>query len=346
MANYLTANIAKAQGKLTMMFKNGEVRYRTPVTWLEFVKNRSVIFPDHKVLRTHDSRTIETHYFLRKSRSLGTSGYIHNHTGTKGDSGTLNPSWTTYDDKFYYSLKQANANIYSKDEMLINELRDVSTNFAEGMETVAATYLFNNRSQVNNATTNDEGGFDNVTYVYEIETDKEKRAIQICKTVMDVNKWQGNYVIFCDSISFNKFEFYANQGGANSENLMFQFSGCMFVKSIDLDALASAFGYTGGFWITIEPGTIGVLDWIPSQNRNGDVTTENKYGTFINPIDGLIYGTHEYSARADESSNGGKKQDVKTEVQVFCDFALEHAPLSTSNETPIQAFGLVEAIVA
>ena len=34
-------------------------------------------------------------------------------------------------------------------------------------------------------------------------------------------------------------------------------------------------------------------------------------------------------------------QDVKTEYQVSIDVAFEHSPLTTANETPLQAFGLV-----
>ena len=65
------------------------------------------------------------------------------------------------------------------------------------------------------------------------------------------------------------------------------------------------------------------------------------YGTILNPIDNQTYAVHSYEQRGDESASNGMTQDVKTEYQVSIDVAFEHSPLSTANETPLQAFGLV-----
>ena len=340
MANYTTANLVKAQTIMTQMFNSGELRFRDPVTFKKYSENTSIMIPDHKLVRTREDRSVEVNYFARSARSLGTSGRIHNHTGVTGDSSTLTPSWTTYDDKFVKWLKLPDNSVYMAPEILANEMGQVIANFAEGLETAASTHLFSNRSGVNVATV--EGTFNATNDAFEItETTNGDRAVQITKRVMDINKYSGNYIIFCDAIAYNKFEKDANQGTGNSTNLSFQYSNAEFVYSLGLDASAATLSYTKGFWIAVPVGMIASLDWIPKQNREGFESKENSYSSLINPIDGLTYAVHSYEERGDGSSVNGYTQDLKTEVQISIDISLEKAPLTTAGETPLQAFALV-----
>ena len=131
---------------------------------------------------------------------------------------------------------------------------------------------------------------------------------------------------------------------ANSTNLSFQYSGIEFIKSVELDALSTAIsaGYgSNGYWIAVPMGTVATLDWIPVQNRNAVETKVNKYGTIIHPSTGLTLATHEYEARADESGNNSDNQDVKFENQTFIYNSFNHSPLTTADETPLQAFAFV-----
>lgn len=347
MPNYASANLVKAQTILTQRFNADELRYRQPVTFLEFRRQTEIMVPSHNLVRTREDRAVESNYMRRSARNLGTGGRTHNHTGTKGDSGVLTHTWVTRDDKFFYSLKQADNSVFTMNQQIANELGNVVANFAEGLETEAASFLFNNRSSVNDysreGTFNEGAPTPPPTDVFEInEAANGDRAIQITKSAMDFMRYQGRvFTIFADSVAFNKFEKQANQGTGNSENLSFQYSNVNFIKSIDFDADAVALGYTNGFWIAVPEGSISVLDWIPVQNRQGVETKENIYGTFINPVDSLSYATHEYQERSDETANNGFAQDVKTEVEVSVDLSFEHTPLSTANETSLLAFGLV-----
>lgn len=343
MANRTTANLVKAQAKLLGAFQAQELRYRYPVTYLAFKLSGGIMFPNYDELRKREDRAVETNYKLRASRSLATSGRVHNHTGVKADTGTLTPSWTTYSDKFNMSLKQADTSLYSADEQLAHEIQEVVANFAEGLETVATNYIFSNRSGVNVATA--EGAFDATDDVWEItESTHGDRAIQITKSVMHANKYNNsNLVIFCDTISYNKFEKDAAQGASNATNLSFQFNGVTFVHSVELGALGAALvsAYSKGFWIAAEMGTFGVLPWIPVQNRNGVETKENRYSSLMNPVDGFTYAVHEYETRADDSANNGYTQDVVTQYEISIDASFNDAPLSTANETVFHAFALV-----
>lgn len=342
MANRTTANLVKAQAKLLGAFQEKELRYRYPVTYLAFKLSGAIMFPNYDELRKREDRTVETNYKVRSSRALG-GARTHNHTGVKGDSALLTPTWTSYKDVFNMSLKQADTSLYSADEQLAQEIQDVVANFAEGMETAATAYIFAGRSGVNVATA--EGTFDAVDDAWEItETTHGDRAIQITKSVMHANKYNNsNLAVFCDTISYNKFEKDAAQGVSNSTNLSFQYNGVTFIHSVELGALGAGLvsAYAKGFWIVAEMGTFGVLPWIPKQNRMGVETKENKYSSLMNPVDGFSYAVHEYETRADDTANNGYAQDVVTQYEISIDQSFNKAPLTTANETVFFAFALV-----
>lgn len=340
MSNYASSLLTTGQAMLTGAFANSELRYRNPVVFNAFLKSSQFMFPSIMELKTSDQRAVEAYYTKRTSRALG-SNRAYNHTGSKGDSGALSLSFTTKTDKFYKSLKQADRNVITEQAMFNNELQNAIANFAEGLESSAIDHLFSNRSEVNVATV--EGTFEATNFVFEVADTKEARMAQIMKSIMGINKYNGVYDVFCDTLMFNKLEYNANQGTGNSNNLSFQYANMNFIYSPELDSLASDLDatYVKGFALVAPVGTYGVVDWIPKQNRAGLVTSVNTYGTIINPVDGLTYAVHSYETRADENSNGGERQDVKTEFELSIDLSFNHAPLSTANETTIQAFAIV-----
>lgn len=340
MPNYTLANLVKAQAKLNGAFANADKRFRDPAVFKAFIQSAPSFLPDYEMLRKREDRAVEANYFVRQSRALGT-GRSHNHTGSSGDSGVLTPSWTTYNDKFSFTLKQADNSVFDAVEEQNERLLNVIANFADGLDGVAATYAFANRSGVNNAAA--EGTFNTTNDAFEItDATNGNRAIQITRMVMDINKYQGGmFTILCDSISFNKFLFGAAQGAQNATNFSFQYQGVNFVHAPQLTAAAAALSYTKGFWVAVQEGMIGALPWIPVQNRTGVQTMVNTYGSILNPVDGLQYAVHSYEARANGTSVNGYTQDVLTEVEVSLDVALQHAPLSVASETPLLAFALV-----
>ncbi len=342
MANRTTANLVKAQAKLIAAFQASELRFRFPATYLALRSMSPIMFPNYDALRTREDRTVETNYAKRAVRSLG-SARTHNHTGVKADTATLTPTWTSYTDKFNMSIKQADISIYDAQEQMNQEIANIVGNFMEGYETAATAYLFANRSGVNVATA--EGTFDAVDDVFEIVEAKESRAIQITKIAVDANKYPAGATIFCDSISYAKFEYQAAQGASNSTNLSFQFNGTTFIHSVELGALAAALvsAYAKGFWIVVPNGTVATLPWIPIQNRNGnsDHAPLATYTNILNPVDNEVYAMHYYSAGADDSANNGYTQDVVIQYEVSQDLAFVKAPLTTASETPILAFAIV-----
>lgn len=342
MPNRSTANLVKAQAKLIAKFQASELRYRFPATYLALRAMSAIMFPNYDVLRTREDRTVETNYAKRSSRALGTGGRTHNHTGTKSDTATMTPTWSTYSDGFNMSLKQADNSLYNAQEQMNQELENIIANFMEGYETAATNYLFANRTHVNNATA--EGTFNGVDFAFEIAEAKENRAIQITKIAVDANKYPKGATVFCDSISYAKFEFQAAQGASNQTNLSFQFNGVTYIHSVELGALAAGLvsAYSKGFWIVVPDGTVATLPWIPKQNREGvDKAPIATYTNILNPVDNEVYALHYYETAADDSANNGQTQDVVTQYEVSQDLSFVKAPLSTAGETTIMAFAIV-----
>lgn len=342
MANYTLANLVKAQIKLQGEFAANDNRYRIPVVFLMFLRGSQTLFPDYKTLKTSETRAIEANYFKRTAVALG-SAFSHNHTGTGGDSGVVSLSWSAKTRTFTMTLKQANTSVWSFQEEFENEIRQCVIDFANGLESTAATYLFNNRSGVNTAAV--KGTFNATNDVYAItQSTYGDEAMMITKVVMDINKYQGIKLnIVCDSIAYTTFLKQAAQGASNSTNLSFQFMGIEFIHDASMTAAAAALDatYTKGMWIAVPEGYVACLDWIPVENRRGIETSVNMYGSLRNPVDGLQYATHTYETRSDGTSVNGQVQDVTTETQMGIYVSFNHAPSSVANETPMMAFVLV-----
>lgn len=343
MANYTPANLVKAQLMLNGEFAKNDNRFRRPDVFLMFLGSNNSFFPNYKTLKTSDTRVLEANYFKRTAQSLTTTGRAHNHTGSGGDSGTMTLAWVTYSTTFSMTLKQADTSILTWQNEFNNEITQKIIDFSDGLDTVAVNYLFSNRSGVNPAAV--KGTFDGTNDVYEIpQTNYGTQGMTITKIVMDINKYQGQrMMVVADSIAWSDFLQQAAQGAQNATNQAFQFMGIDFIHNPSLTATAAALDatYTKGFWLVVPKDYVGCLDWIPKQNKKGEVTTVSMYASIMNPNDGLQYAFHSYETRVDGTGVNGQKQDVKTESELSIDLAFSHAPSSTANSTPIFAFAFV-----
>ena len=345
MANYVDSNLALAQAKLTGKFESEALKYRNPVTFLKIKELTEIMMPSHKVIRTREDRTVEAYTKARTARTLGT-GRSHNHTGTKGDSLVLTPSWDTLSDKFAISLKQGDNNVFTYQEQFQNEIENSIRNFAEGLEANAIDFLINTRSTVGEASS--LATYDGTDNIYTMPATDIAQGVQTSGLVMEENNLYGETVYFCDSKSFKQFEYNMNQGQGNATNLGFQYGGATFVHSVGLDTAfntGATGNFTNGIFCAVPVDALASLDWIPVQNRNGVSTKEQAYGSLINPIDGLTYAIHEYAERSDESGSNGYTQDELKQFEISIDIALETAPLTAAGETCIQFFAFDAPVV-
>ena len=344
MANYTLANLVKAQIMLQGEFAQNDQRYRTPEVFKLFLNGAEQFFPSYKSLKTSDTRAVESNYFVRTAQSLLTTGRSHNHTGTGGDSGVLALSWQTYSTTFSMTLKQADTSVYSWQEEFNNEIRNKVIDFANGLDTVAGAYLFSNRSGASDGGITGKATFNGTNDVYTVAGAVKDEIGTIIKLVADINKYQGQQVdVVCDSLLYSNVLKLSNQGAGNATNTTFQFAGTTFIHDPAMGARASALdvAYVEGFAIAVPMGHVSCADWIPVQNRNGVETKEQTYGSLLNPVDGLQYGVHSYSERADGTSVNGQKQDELTQTELSIDLSFNHAPSSVADETPLMAFAIV-----
>lgn len=347
MALYASANLTKYQAKIIGMFNAGELRVKEPKVFKSLRKNTEFLIPSHNEIKYAAKRTTgEVNFFARSIRALGNGGEVFNHTGAKGDSAVVVPAWTPYDDKFKYSIKQADSSVFTLDEEVLNEMVNLNNNFSKGLETAAVNFVHTNRSGVNVATA--EGTFNVANDVFEITelftnvASTDYRAVQIMEGAMEENSWTGGrFICYCDTIGYNKVQALAANGSGNNINSSFQFGNTEFIRSSELNALATALLYTKGYFVMVQDANTAVLDWMPQKNRAGFIGPDNKYSSIIHPATGLPIALHEYSARADESADGGENQDVLTQVQAVTYLSFNASPLTTADETPFQAFALV-----
>jgi len=343
MANFDTSAWAKGQSQLMNIYKDAEMRTIDPVVLKMVLSTTGIMLPDYKVLKVSEQRPVEGNFLTRTSRALGVGGRTHNHSGAQGVSAIKSFTWLTYDDKIVTTVKEANNSIFTLEQTQANKLQNVSENFAEDLEAKASAFITANRTNINIATA--EGTFDPVTFSFEItEATNGNRAIQITKSVMKLNKYaKFKYVVVCDTVAFNKFEFDAAQGAQNSTNLSFQYQNVTFIHDINLSAAAAAIDptYTKGFWEVVPEGSVSALPWIPTQNAQGLITPESMYANIFDPLTTLQLATHSYWTRIDGTALGGNTQDTSLETQFSVDIALNTVPLTTATETSIFAFALV-----
>jgi hypothetical protein len=347
MANYDPSNLVNFQAILTNRFNTEARKSVDAVSYLAIKEVSEIMLPSHKVGRTREDRIQESFTFSRTSRALS-SGRSHNHTGTHGDSILLTPSWDTISDPFAISIKQADNNIFTFDQMFGNEIENSVKNMLDGQEARAQTFVFDNRSQVD-VTTAGSSTWNAVNFVHEItestlfgESKSGVTMSQIIDTVMKTNLLRGNYLVFCDNQAYDKFQRLSEQGNANADNTAFQMGNKRFIRSIGMsDKFVAVDGtYTKGNFLAVPVGDIAHLDQIPIQNMQNKTTRIQTYGSLMNPIDGLDYALHHYEQAVDGTSTNGYTQDEELQYELSIDSSYVVAPLTTANETPIHAFSL------
>lgn len=338
MPNYAASVLAEAQLIINQRFASPEKRLKTNGVIGSFLNNTQLAIPNVGDLRTKEERP-EKGYFANRTKRSGITQRTHDHSGTVGDSTEVSFVWETFGDKFQTSLKRSDNNVMSDAQILANEFDNAFKNIHEQADGAALSFLATNKTQVNNATKN--GGFDSTNNVFEIHPDNVSRALQYAKSMLRQNYYNGQAEAILDPVFFAQAEYLAAQGQMNATNYGFQFNGLNISEAQGYEDAS----YNAGLGLFIPQGTIGVVDWIPSQNRNGYGDYESVlggYGTIRDPYTGLIFAVHAYATRADTSTVGGDTQDVVLEWEITTDMSFNKSPLSVANETTIFEVGIAD----
>ncbi|MDH6304617.1 hypothetical protein M2459_001352 [Parabacteroides sp. PF5-5] len=332
MPNFNASNLVMAQALLNQDFQAPELRQApSPVLTLG-QKNSQILIPGHMQLRTREDRPIQAYIIKRNLRTTTGSGRAHDHQGDLGDSLSVDLSWTPFVDKFKFTLKWLDNNMFDANRVLANQFSQAFQNIRNDIEKFLVDYLYAERTQVNIATKN--GTWNAANFAFEIASPINGRYWQLAKSMMAQNYYSGLYDVIADPVAYANAEFHAAQGKSNATNFGFQFNGMNIAQSVDLDDA----NYTNGVSLFLPANTFGVLDWIPKQNRQGEGdynTYVGGFGSMTDPVSGLVMAVHGYSQRADTSATNGNEQDVVIEFEVSVDISPNLAPLSTANETVV-----------
>lgn len=322
MADFSVSNLLAAQTIVNKTYSAPEMRMKPCPAFSLLSSNDNFLFQNVNALKQSVKRPINA-YLLKRTKRTSGSAREFNHTGTLDDSMSTTLAWTTKADKTTISLKLLDDNIFSFNTVLANKLAQCAMNILEDKETEAIAYLIAQRATAQPTLKN--ATFNATNDAVEISLANKNLYFQYMSSVMRQNYFSGQLDVIADSFIHGAAEFFGAQGAGNSTNLGYQFQNKLIAESVELtDA-----NYASGVALAMPKGTVGAINWIPIENRNGwgdynDYT--GGFGTF--DFMGHTFALHGYASRTDNSANNGDSQDVTMEFELSLDSSYNKAPLS------------------
>jgi len=346
MANHSTARWETFQYALDELMAKPEFKHKPSPALMTYLNNTDFLIPASAKeaalgVKQTDQDTVDVNLINRQSITTG-SARAAAHTGSKNDSRKTTVTFTTYTADFTYSIKEAGRLIWQQAPLVAAQLQSAAIALHDTIETAALARLNTNKSQVVTSLTPREGTWDATNYIYQITNNDSDRWMQRVKGFMRQQYYKGLYDSIIDETLFQTAEHFINQGSANSENLSYQANGINFDNSLTQE-LSLDSGYVGMGYI-FPVGTVGVLPWIPKENKEGRGEAGEiggAYQTITDPLgSGLQFAVHERYLAADNESNSGETQDIDVHVELSVDLGFVEADTSTANESSIFKFGV------
>lgn len=350
MANFVASQLVAAQAKFIKQFQDPELRRKQNPALALALKNLSATMPSHQELRTREDRAVNAYLFQTRQPGVGTARAARP-TGSKGNSIAVGLTWQTITETFEISMKQGDANVFTYQEMLANELMQAALNIHSRLGTTFLNFMYAHRNQLQLA--NPQGATaDGVNFDYAIAGADQLYFFQKLRSIMDQHNYRGQLDIIADSLAFMQAQKLRAQGTQNATNLTFQFDNMDIyntTEQIDANSLL-------GTALAMPAGTFSALPWIPKQNRMGygDYESYNGgYGTMVDPLGltlteldaqgasvavPLSYAVYAFTQASDDQANNGYFQDQVTTFEISIDVAPTLAPLSGANESVVNEF--------
>jgi hypothetical protein len=343
MANYATSVLAKGQAVVTGKNQAPEQRRKVPTVMELALKNQQYSIPNANELRASELRPVEIYY--QKDVAAGnTTAKAYNHTGSYGDSGSIQLTYVTHVEKLQLPRKIAQNNIITYQNMFNNLYEMKWKNLRKRHDDSALAFLIANRMQLSAAVVNPQiasanpGTWNETNYALEIDATKASRFAQKAKSFMAARLYAGtDYDVIADLQMADEFEYAKQQGTANNSNTSFQFAGLNIASTQDVvDA-----DYGNGAILIMPTGYFSALQWNDPLNRAGVNSGENEVGllgTISDPFgSGAVADLSMYTKRADTSANttGGSTQDIVDEWEIALTIGYALPPLSTAGESVV-----------
>jgi hypothetical protein len=351
MANFIASNLVQAQAKINLKFSQQELRRKQNPALVLALQNLTATIPDQQELRTREDRPVSAYLFKRRGPSNGTAR-VARPTGARGDTMAAALTWSTFSETFEISFKQADKNIFSLQEMMMNEMLQVAQNMHDRLGTYFLQNLHASRNQLFLAAP--AGATWNATTdAYDVASGDSLYFFQKLAAIMKQYYYRGQLDVIADATVFQIAQKLRAQGTQNATNLSFQFDQMNIIETTEVINAA----YPGGAAMAMPAGNFAALPWIPKQNRNGYGDFESytggygvmddPFGTTITSLDEqgnlvtvpLRYALYGYTQASDEQANNGQSQDQLTTFEVSLDVAPTLPPLSGVNESVLIEFG-------
>lgn len=348
MANFTPSNLVAGQALFNDKFKSGE--WRMPDTAaLKTATLGEVANPMLAELRKREDRTVYAYFPIRQAATNGTARAAA-HTGARGDSVQETISWTTLSEPFSISLKQADNNNFSFEQIYAAGLRNAVFNLLNRMDAYFVTSLIADKTQY--SVGGGYGAFAATPDDYQLAATYKANFYQNVKAMMEKNLFRGNLIGIVDSTAYVLAQEKAAQGANNGVNTAFQFMGFDAIVPTTRTILDVPTTYTES-GLFFETGLVGVIPWIPKQNRKGlnpqlALSYNGDYGMFQVPeMPGIDFAIHSYAQRADNGATNGYTQDLTIELEVSVDLGYVSAPCSTfrgAGDSVVYSAGVLPAV--
>jgi hypothetical protein len=291
-------------------------------------------------LRTREDRSVYAYLPIRQAAINGVAR-AHAHTGARGASQQEAITWSTFSEPFSISIKQADNNNFNWPAMYAATMRNAVLNIMARLDAWFVAAAVADKTAVNQGGGN--GEFDPAPDIYVVPDVEKEYFFQNGKATLEFNGYKGELVAILDSKAGVRWDRLA-AGAAGSVNSGFQMNGIMGVKT-SRTVLGS--GYEGSM-LMFENGSVGVIPWIPKQNRQPiDPVKSLEYNGAYGQIPigelGINFALHQYAARADGSQAGGYTQDLVLYGEVSVDIGYVSSPLSAfrgAGDSVVYAIGL------
>ena len=340
MANYANSLLSTAQALIADKYAKPEFRHKDYAITRILLANADYCVENIDALKTSDQRAVSAYALAKTASDAATNrSYAHAAAGN-GDSQVVSLSWATKAEKFKTSLKAGDRNFINAAKQLQGRIESAWINLLDTVEGVNAAYLAAQKTQVNAAGDGELGLWDEVNFAYQIANADENWFIQYIQSMMQINNYNGMIDFIADPVAYAKAAQLLNQGGQNALNTSFQFGN---IRPSLSSSLVNEAGYKG-WGYAIPEGTVGMIPWIPKENRENTVTRLQTYTTMQDPFGlGITAALHIKETAADTNTLGGEYQDELVEYELSLDIANVKAPLSVANETTIFKAGLLSA---
>lgn len=348
MANCILSAIAKGQVKLSRELGAAETRSLTPSVMALAMRNSDTSISAADKLRIHENRVVDINFFTKRTAGSAVAKTI-THTGTGADTNKVNLVYASVVETFSLPAKLANNNIFSADEMLLDNLRQCWQSLAARQDAIALALALSDRCQLSASAlatpiaASGAGIWNETNYALEISEANRKLSLQKAKSFMRARYFNGMYDVIADLQMKDEFDYWMNQGAGNNQNTGFQYGDTSMVAT---QSIISS-DYSGGSFIIMPKKSLAGVCWNDKLNLQGVDEGQTATGIFTTMNDPFGYGTKAdlsiYTNRADTSADttGGSTQDLVTQFELTLTMAYATSPLTTSGDGVPHLVGIV-----